>query len=226
MSCITQTPSPHSPSLFQIGPFDQHLGSLDYKPGSVLRLQARKSLVPGAPITPQLGKHCGVAGGQHGAPCRPLQLSSQLSSPPPSPWPPARHSVPGCPLVLPVWNELSPSPHLATSSASVSTAARPPQEFFPNHLIISCGHPADTPTVSVASPLPSCMHGHRLAVPCLFICVLHIVCFPQIRCHLHGGGDGEPCLHRCVLSVYNSLGTNHMCQGRDFRRLPGDQVCR
>lgn len=120
------TPSLHSPSLSHIGPFDQHLGSLDYKPGSVLRLQARKCLVPGAQITPQHGKHCGVVGGQHGAPCRPLQLSSQLSSPPPSSWPPALHSVPGCPLFLPVWNELSPSPHLASPSTSVNTAARPP----------------------------------------------------------------------------------------------------
>lgn len=45
-SCISQPPSPHSPSLSHVGPFNQHLGSPDCKPGSALRLLAQKARPP------------------------------------------------------------------------------------------------------------------------------------------------------------------------------------
>lgn len=154
-------------------------------------------------FTELVSKHCGLAEGQHGpalpaSPPRPTALLlSSISF-----GHPALRAVPGGLLFLPAWNDLSASRHLASSLASVSLSLYTLlKALFPDHLIISYSCPKDTPAVSVTLPLsPACMF-HHLTLPCLFMCILHVVCFPQMKCNLHQGRDFEPCVHHCILNA-------------------------
>lgn len=117
-------------------------------------------------------------------------------------WPPCPSFCSWMPSLPSTWNDLSPSLHLASSLSSVSLGLYTLlKEVFTNHLI--------TPVASSQTPQQAVSHYllppggifHYQTLPCLFICILHTVCFPQVKCNVCKSKDFELCVHHYTLSV-------------------------
>lgn len=110
-----------------------------------------------------------------------------------------------------------PFPHLFTRSAPSHQSAWASTTSSKRPALVLLRSPAAAPT---HTPQPSLSHHlfplgcicHHLTLPCLFTCMVPIVCFPQIKSNLRQVRDFEPCVHPSIFNVENRLGTDYLCQ--------------